>query len=81
MPSTGGPVSGPAVADSLLNLITVDNANLHNIVANFNKLLAEATRLVDVCFSAGLNMFDSADVYSDGLAEEILGQAIRGRRE
>ena len=35
----------------------------------------EATRLVDICLEAGLNMFDSADIYSDGMAEEILGQA------
>jgi len=42
---------------------------------------AEATRLVDVCLDAGLTMFDSADVYSDGLAEEILGKAIAGRRD
>jgi aryl-alcohol dehydrogenase-like predicted oxidoreductase len=41
----------------------------------------EATRLVDVCLEAGLNMFDSADVYSNGLAEEILGKAIAGRRD
>lgn len=41
----------------------------------------EATRLVDVCLEAGLNMFDSADVYSNGQAEEVLGRAIRGRRE
>ncbi len=41
----------------------------------------EATRLVDVCLEAGLNMFDSADVYSNGAAEEILGQAIKGRRD
>ena len=42
---------------------------------------AEAIRLVDLCLEAGLNLFDSADVYSDGLAEEVLGQAIRGRRD
>jgi aryl-alcohol dehydrogenase-like predicted oxidoreductase len=41
----------------------------------------EATRLVDVCLDAGLNMFDSADIYSKGMAEEILGQAIKGRRD
>lgn len=41
----------------------------------------EATRLVDICLEAGLTMFDSADVYSDGLAEEVLGQAIKGRRD
>ena len=42
---------------------------------------AEATRLVDVCLEAGLTMFDSADVYSGGAAEEILGAAIKGRRD
>src|SRR5687767_8159401 len=42
---------------------------------------AGATRLVDVCLEAGLTMFDSADVYSKGLAEEILGRAIKGRRD
>jgi aryl-alcohol dehydrogenase-like predicted oxidoreductase len=41
----------------------------------------EATRLIDVCLEAGLNMFDSADIYSKGMAEEILGQAIKGRRD
>jgi aryl-alcohol dehydrogenase-like predicted oxidoreductase len=42
--------------------------------------VAEATRLVDICLEAGLTMFDSADIYSAGMAEEILGQAIKGRR-
>src|SRR5882757_1276188 len=41
----------------------------------------EATRLVDICLEAGLNMFDSADIYSGGAAEEILGAALRGRRD
>jgi aryl-alcohol dehydrogenase-like predicted oxidoreductase len=41
----------------------------------------EATRLVDICLDAGLTMFDSADAYSAGLAETILGQAIKGRRD
>jgi len=41
----------------------------------------EATRLVDISVEAGLTMFDSADVYSDGVAEEILGKAIAGRRD
>ncbi len=40
-----------------------------------------ATRLVDICLDAGLTMFDSADIYSAGAAEEILGGAIKGRRE
>lgn len=41
----------------------------------------EATRLIDVCLESGLNMFDSADIYSKGMAEEILGEAIKGRRD
>ena len=41
----------------------------------------EATRLVDVCLEAGLTMFDTADIYSDGVAEEVLGGAIKGRRD
>jgi aryl-alcohol dehydrogenase-like predicted oxidoreductase len=41
----------------------------------------EATRLVSICLEAGLTLFDSADVYSQGLAEQVLGAAIRGRRE
>lgn len=42
--------------------------------------VAEATRLVDICLEAGLNLFDTADVYSRGLAEQILGKAIANRR-
>ena len=41
----------------------------------------EASRLVDICLEAGVNLFDTADVYSNGLSEEILGQAISGRRD
>jgi aryl-alcohol dehydrogenase-like predicted oxidoreductase len=41
----------------------------------------EARRLVDICLDAGVNLFDTADVYSNGASEEILGAAIRGRRD
>jgi aryl-alcohol dehydrogenase-like predicted oxidoreductase len=40
----------------------------------------EASRLIDICLDAGLTMFDSADIYSSGAAEEILGAALKGRR-
>jgi aryl-alcohol dehydrogenase-like predicted oxidoreductase len=46
-----------------------------------NTGVPEATRLVDISLEAGLTMFDSADIYSDGVAEEILGKAIAGRRD
>ncbi len=42
--------------------------------------VAEATRLVDLCLEAGVDLFDTADVYSEGGSEEILGQALAGRR-
>ncbi|GCF07106.1 aldo/keto reductase [Dictyobacter arantiisoli] len=41
----------------------------------------EARRLVDICLEAGVNLFDTADVYSGGLSEEVLGKAIAGRRD
>ncbi|ARQ10891.1 aldo/keto reductase protein [Rhizobium etli] len=41
----------------------------------------EARRLVDICLEAGVNLFDTADVYSAGASEEVLGQAIRGQRD
>jgi aryl-alcohol dehydrogenase-like predicted oxidoreductase len=41
----------------------------------------EATRLVDICLEAGVHLFDTADVYSNGLSEEILGKAIAGKRD
>lgn len=40
----------------------------------------EARRLVDICLEAGVNLFDTADVYSNGASEEVLGEAIKGRR-
>ena len=43
--------------------------------------VAEASALVDICLEAGLTMFDTADVYSAGMAEEILGVAVKGRRD
>jgi aryl-alcohol dehydrogenase-like predicted oxidoreductase len=42
---------------------------------------AEARRLIDICLEAGVNLFDTADIYSDGLSEEVFGRAIAGRRD
>ncbi|MGY4575151.1 MULTISPECIES: aldo/keto reductase [Bradyrhizobium] len=42
---------------------------------------SEARRLIDICLEAGVNLFDTADVYSNGASEEILGAAIKGRRD
>ena len=46
-----------------------------------NTDVAEARRLVDICLDNGINMFDTADVYSRGASESILGEAIKGRRD
>ncbi len=43
--------------------------------------VAEAARLVNVCLDAGINMFDTANVYSGGVSESILGQSIKGMRD
>ena len=42
--------------------------------------VAQARSLIDMCLEAGLNMFDSADIYSSGAAESILGEALQGRQ-
>jgi len=46
-----------------------------------NTEVDEARRLVDICLEAGINLFDTADGYSDGRSEEVLGAALKGRRD
>ena len=46
-----------------------------------NTDVAGARRMVDICLEAGVNLFDSADVYSGGASESILGAALKGRRQ
>jgi aryl-alcohol dehydrogenase-like predicted oxidoreductase len=41
----------------------------------------EATRLVDLCLEAGVTLFDTANIYSRGASEEVLGAALKGRRD
>ena len=43
--------------------------------------VAEASRMVDLCLDSGVNFFDTADIYSQGASEEILGQALKGKRD
>ena len=43
--------------------------------------VAEARRLLDICFEAGVNLFDTADIYSYGQSEEVLGKALEGKRD
>lgn len=46
-----------------------------------NTDVVQARRLIDISLDAGVNFFDTADVYSDGASESILGEALRGRRD
>jgi aryl-alcohol dehydrogenase-like predicted oxidoreductase len=46
-----------------------------------NTNVAEARRIVDISIDAGVTLFDTADAYSDGASEKVLGQAIEGRRD
>src|SRR5258706_10102498 len=43
--------------------------------------LDEARRQIDMCIDAGVNLIDTADVYSDGASEEIVGEALGGKRK
>ncbi|GBQ61583.1 oxidoreductase [Ameyamaea chiangmaiensis NBRC 103196] len=43
--------------------------------------VAQASRMVDVCLDHGVTLFDTADIYSAGTSEEVLGQALKGRRD
>ncbi len=43
--------------------------------------VAEARRMIDLCLDAGVTLFDTADIYSNGASEEVLGEALKGRRD
>ena len=64
----------------LVPVLTLGTASFSSVNAWSDKDGTKARRLVDICLDAGLNMFDTADVYSNGDAEVALGRAIAGRR-
>src|SRR5580692_4784295 len=43
--------------------------------------IGKARKLIDICLEAGVNLFDTADIYSNGRSEEVLGKALEGRRD
>ncbi len=71
--------SGLKVSELTLGTMTFGGAG------NFAKVgdtdLAGAKRQIDMCLDAGINMIDTADVYSQGTAEEIVGEAIKDKRD
>ncbi len=71
--------SGLRVSTLSLGTMTFGGAAKFRNVGNSD--VAEASRMLDMCLDHGVNLVDTADVYSDGLSEEILGQALAGRRD
>ena len=66
---------------SILSFGTMTLGGVGRFAAMGNVQVDEARRLVDICIEAGVNLFDTADMYSSGKSEEVLGQALGARRK
>jgi aryl-alcohol dehydrogenase-like predicted oxidoreductase len=66
---------------SALTLGTMTFGGRGNFASVGDTDVAGARRQLDLCLDAGVNLVDTANVYSDGLSEEIVGEVIQGRRE
>jgi len=66
---------------STLTLGTMTFGGTGPFAAVGNSDLAEAKRMIDMCIDAGINLIDTANVYSNGLSEEIVGEALGGKRK
>ncbi len=66
---------------SALTLGTMTFGGRDNFASVGSTDVAGATRQIDLCLDHGVNFIDTADVYSGGLSEEILGEALKGRRD
>lgn len=66
---------------SVLSFGTMTLGGEGRFAAMGNVQVEEATRLVDICLEAGVNLFDTADIYSFGKSEEVLGKALGSRRK
>ncbi|MBZ9993197.1 aldo/keto reductase [Mesorhizobium sp. BH1-1-4] len=66
---------------STLTLGTMTFGGTGPFAAVGNSDLAEAKRMIDMCIDAGINLIDTANVYSNGLSEEIIGEALGGKRK
>ena len=69
-------LNGSGLFVPALSLGTATFGGTHGFEGWGNTGVAEATRMVDMCLEAGLNLFDTADIYSRGLSEEILGLSL-----
>src|SRR5215470_19289203 len=71
--------SGLKVSTITLGTMTMGGKGDFAMVGNAG--VSEARRQIDLCIDAGLNLLDTADVYSDGASEEIIGEALGGKRK
>ena len=71
--------TGLRVSELSYGTMTFGGGGIFSKIGNTD--ISEATRLVDLCLEAGVNFFDTADDYSFGRSEEILGKALSDRRK
>lgn len=71
--------SGLRVPKYILGTIPFSGTNGFEAAGNVKE--EQARRMIDISLDAGINMFDTANLYSEGDAEKVLGAAIKGRRE
>ena len=75
-------LGGSGLKVSALSLGTATFGGTNEFFAAWgNTDIAGATKIVDIALEAGINLFDTANGYSDGASESILGEAIKGRRD
>jgi aryl-alcohol dehydrogenase-like predicted oxidoreductase len=75
-------LGGSGLKVSALSLGTATFGGSNEFFKGFGSTdVDEARRLVDICLEAGVNLFDTADGYSEGRSEEILGKALAGKRD
>ena len=75
------PLGTSGLQISTLTLGTMTFGGLGNFASVGTTDLAGAKRQIDMCLDAGINLIDTADIYSTGRSEEIVGEALEGRRD
>ncbi|WP_438747703.1 aldo/keto reductase [Pararhizobium sp. O133] len=71
--------SGLKVSTLTMGTMTIGGKGWASMVGTQG--LDEASRLIDICLDAGVNLIDTADAYSAGVSEEIIGEALGGKRK
>ncbi|RVB58778.1 aldo/keto reductase, partial [Mesorhizobium sp. M7A.F.Ca.CA.002.04.1.1] len=71
--------SGLKVSTLTMGTMTFGGAGAFSAVGKTD--LDEARRMIDLCIDAGINVIDTANVYSNGISEEIIGEALGGKRK